>query len=141
MKRLLALCAAALLAASSAPSFGESAVPAAENADGRVIIVPNKKKKPRKEPLPKRKLTDREFRQALARRLYGKIRVVSIGEDAKVRVVGIGEDLRVRVVSIGENSPGLWRYVDIGEDFKIRFVDIGEDITVRFVSIGEGPSN
>lgn len=118
MKRLLALCAAALLAASSAPSFGESAVPAAaENADGRVIIVPNKKKKPRKEPLPKRKLTDREFRQALARRLYGKIRVVSIGEDAKVRVVGIGED------------------------FKIRFVDIGEDITVRFVSIGEGPSN
>ena len=67
-------------------------------------------------------------RAAIARRLYGKI-----------RVVGIGEDLRVRVVDLGANSPGLWEFVDIGEDYKVRFVDIGEDITVRFVGIGEGP--
>ena len=68
-------------------------------------------------------------RAAIARRLYGKIRVVGIGEDYKVRSVGIGEDLRVRVVDLGANSPG----------YKVRFVDIGEDITVRFVGIGEGP--
>ena len=78
-------------------------------------------------------------RAAIARRLYGKIRVVGIGEDYKVRSVGIGEDLRVRVVDLGANSPGLWEFVDIGEDYKVRFVDIGEDITVRFVGIGEGP--
>lgn len=79
-----------------------------------------------------------DAREAVARNVYGKIRVVSIGEDYKVRVVSIGEDLKVRVVSIGENSVGRWRFVDIGEDFKIRFVDIGEDFKIRFVNIGEG---
>lgn len=79
-----------------------------------------------------------DARESAARNVYGKIRVVSIGEDYKVRVVSIGEDLKVRVVSIGENSIGRWRFVDIGEDFKIRFVDIGEDFKIRFVNIGEG---
>ena len=70
--------------------------------------------------------------------VFGKIRVVSIGEDYKVRVVGIGESLRVRKVSIGADRPGLWQMVTIGEDYKIRYVSIGEDFTIRFVSIGDG---
>lgn len=76
-------------------------------------------------------------RRAVAEILYGKIRVVDIGEDYKVRVVDIGEDLRVRLTPFADRR-GQWNYVKIGEDYKIRFVDIGEDIKVRFVDIGEG---
>lgn len=62
--------------------------------------------------------------------LYGKVRVVDIGETFKVRVVSIGEDLNVHVREF-PNSCGEWRFVDIGEDFSVRFVDIGEDFTIR----------
>ena len=79
-----------------------------------------------------------DSRSEIAKKLYGEIRVVDIGEDYTVRRVDIGEDLRVRVVDIGASQPGQWQFVDIGEDFKIRFVDIGEDVSVRFVDIGEG---
>ena len=78
-------------------------------------------------------------RKAIARILYGKIRIVSVGEDFSVRKVDLGEDLRVRVVELGADRPGRWRFVDVGEDYKVRFVDLGEDIRVRFVDFGEGP--
>ena len=67
-----------------------------------------------------------DSRSEIARKLYGEIRVVDIGEDYTVRRVDIGEDLRVRVVDIGADQPGEWQFVDIGEDISVRFVDIGE---------------
>jgi hypothetical protein len=70
--------------------------------------------------------------------LYGKVKVVNIGEDIKVKVVNIAEDIKVKVVKIAPDNCGLWQYVNIGEDIKIKFVDIGEDIKVKFVDIGEG---
>ena len=78
-------------------------------------------------------------RKAIARMLYGKIRVVSIGEHYKVKVVVLGEDLRVRVDDFADR-PGRWRFVNIGEDYRVRFVDLGEDVRVRFVDLGEGPN-
>ena len=76
-------------------------------------------------------------RRAVAETLYGKIRVVEIGEDYKVRVVNIDEDLRVRLTPFA-NRRGQWNFVEISEDYKIRFVDVGEDIKIRFVDIDEG---
>ena len=63
--------------------------------------------------------------------LYGKVRIVDIGETFKVRVVGIGEDLKVTLKEF-PSSCGEWQFVEIGEDFSVRFVDIGEDFTIRF---------
>lgn len=83
--------------------------------------------------------SDSDRRKNIAKTLYGRIRLVEIGEDYRVRPVEIGEDLRVRIVEIGENSVGRWRFVDIGEDYRVRLVDIGEDLKVRFVEIGESP--
>ena len=70
--------------------------------------------------------------------LYGRVRVVDIGEDFRVRVVDIGEDLQVQKVDIAPDQCGKWQFVDIGEDFKIRFVDIGEDFKIRFVDACPG---
>lgn len=63
--------------------------------------------------------------------LYGKVKVVSIGETFKIRVVSIGEDIKVITKDL-PSSCGEWQFVDIGEDFTVRFVEIGEDFTVRF---------
>lgn len=63
--------------------------------------------------------------------LYGRVRVVDIGETFKVRVVGIGEDIKVKMREFPSEC-GEWKFVDIGGDFTIRFVDIGEDFTIRF---------
>ena len=63
--------------------------------------------------------------------LYGKVKVVSIGETFKIRVVSIGEDIKV-ITKEFPSSCGEWQFVDIGEDFTVRFVEIGEDFTVRF---------
>ena len=86
----------------------------------------------------------------LAKKLYGKIRVVhdhSQGSDYWVRVVESGEDLRVRIVDAGADSPGQWQIVDeeTPYDFSIRYVrpeeiTVSADIEVRFVESGEGPS-
>ncbi len=64
-------------------------------------------------------------------KLYGKVRIVDIGETFKVRIVDISEDLKVTVKEFS-SSCGEWQFVDIGEDFSVRFVDIGEDFTIRF---------
>ena len=64
--------------------------------------------------------------------LYGKVKVVSIGETFKIRVVPIGEDIKV-ITKEFPSSCGEWQFIDIGEDFTVRFVEIGEDFTVRFV--------
>ena len=56
----------------------------------------------------------------------------------KVKVVEIGEDIRVKIVEIAPDKCGKWQYVEIGEDLRVKFVEIGEDIRVRFVEIGEG---
>lgn len=63
--------------------------------------------------------------------LYGKVRIVDIGETFRVRVVDIGEDVLVKVRDFPSEC-GEWRFVDIGEDFSIKIVDIGEDFTIRF---------
>ena len=86
----------------------------------------------------------------LAKKLYGKIRVVhdhSQDSDYWVRVVESGEDLRVRIVDAGAYSPGQWQIVDeeTPYHFSIRYVGpedvyISADIEVRFVKYDEGPS-
>ena len=70
--------------------------------------------------------------------LFGKVRIVDVGEDYKVRVVDFAEDLRVLRVSHGAISCGKWEFVDFGGDFKVRFVDVGEDLKIRYVEYGEG---
>ena len=80
-----------------------------------------------------------DSRSEIAKKLYGRIRVVPAGEDYRVRVVGAGEDLGVRVVECAPTTPGQWAFVPAGEDFEIRFVEAGEDISIRFVGAGEGP--
>ena len=82
-----------------------------------------------------------DSRSEIAKKLYGRIRVVSsIGEeDYRVRIVnGIGEeDLRVRITSYA-SAPGMWEFVNgIGEEnYRVRIVNgIGEeDLTIRFVT-------
>lgn len=81
---------------------------------------------------------DRETCTCKGKRLYGKVRVVSISADFKVEIVDIGADLRVERVDIGADSCGEWEFVDIGEDFTVEFVDIGGDFKVEFVDISPG---
>ena len=73
-----------------------------------------------------------------AKKLYGKIRVVTAGEDYKVRIVGAQEDVRVRIVASRPNKVGQWQYVEHGEDYKVCFVEYGGDVWVRFVDAQEG---
>ncbi len=70
--------------------------------------------------------------------LYGKVKIVKIGEDFKVREVIIGEDIKVKKVDISPDECGEWKFVEIDEDFKVRFVEIGEDFKIRFVDISPG---
>ncbi len=70
--------------------------------------------------------------------LYGKVKIVDIGETFKVRVVDIGEDIKIRESNFNETTCGVWQFVTIGEDFSIRFVTIGEDFTIRFVNLDNG---
>lgn len=78
-------------------------------------------------------------RRAIARKLYGRIRFVDVGEDYRVRVVNVGEDLRVRIVwGAAANGCGQWLIRSVGEDYKVRIVDVGEDLRIRFVDVGEG---
>ena len=70
--------------------------------------------------------------------LYGKVKIVEIGEDFKVRIVNISEDLKVEIVNISPYECGKWEFVEISEDFKVRFVEIGEDFKIRFVDISPG---
>ncbi|EJP16949.1 hypothetical protein LEP1GSC037_2109 [Leptospira interrogans str. 2006001854] len=71
-------------------------------------------------------------------KLYGKVRVVNIGEDFRVTVVRNGEDLKVETGMINPDSCGRWQFVNIGEDFKIRYVDLDADFTIRLVTNGAG---
>ncbi len=70
--------------------------------------------------------------------LYGKVKIVDIGETFKVRIVDIGEDIKICESNFNETTCGNWQFVTIGEDFSIRFVTIGEDFTIRFVNLGNG---
>ena len=79
-----------------------------------------------------------EERRAIAKKLYGDIKIVTAGADYEVRVVDAGADLRVKVVDAGALYPGRWRFVDAGEDYRVKFVDAGADIEVQFVNAGEG---
>lgn len=56
----------------------------------------------------------------------------------KVKLVDIGEDLKVKIVDISPDRCGKVKLVDIGEDLKVKLVDIGEDLKVKIVDIGEG---
>ncbi|EMF82231.1 hypothetical protein LEP1GSC188_3416 [Leptospira weilii serovar Topaz str. LT2116] len=71
-------------------------------------------------------------------KLYGKVKVVKIGEDFKVEVVRAGEDLKVETGVINPDSCGRWQFVNIGEDFKIRYVDLDSDFKIRHVRSGAG---
>jgi hypothetical protein len=70
--------------------------------------------------------------------IYGKIKIVTYGEDYKVKLVDYGEDVKIKWVDYGENAKGKWKKVDYGEDFKIKWVDYGEDFKVKEVTYGEG---
>lgn len=71
-------------------------------------------------------------------KLYGKVRIVKMGEDFKVEVVRHNEDLKVEAGSENPNSCGRWQFVNIGEDFKIRYVDHNGDFKIRNVDHGAG---
>lgn len=77
-----------------------------------------------------------DSRSEIAKKLYGRIRIVDIGEDYRVRRVDIGEDLLVNLAMDG-TLPGAWKLVAIGEDYRVRFVDIGEDIRVKIRNFDE----
>ena len=77
-----------------------------------------------------------DSRSEIAKKLYGRIRIVDIGEDYRVRRVEIGEDLVVNL-SMDGTRPGAWKLVAIGEDYRVRLVDIGEDIRVRIRNFNE----
>lgn len=80
-------------------------------------------------------------KKALARGLFGKIRVKRTYESIPVCVVNGDEDLRVRVVTTSNpNHTGLWRFVDSGEDFLIHYEKDHSCLKVRFVQSGEGVS-
>lgn len=73
------------------------------------------------------------------KKLYGKIKVVTWGEDVKVRIVTSNEDLKVYLnTNTWTDRCGEWYFVDWGEDFKIRFVDWGEDFRIRYVGFSPG---
>lgn len=113
-----------------------AALAAAELSEQSSLCVADLKKKNAQSPgAPKS--PNRPGKPNLAA-LYGKVRIVTAGEQFRVRVVSAGEDLRVRTVSAGANAVGQWEIVDVGEKFTIRFVTAGEDFTIRFVTAGEG---
>lgn len=66
---------------------------------------------------------------------FGKVKVVSRGEDYRVKLVTRFPDLKVRLVNRFPTKPGLWQKVQYGEDFKVKFVEFNEDFTVCFVDI------
>ncbi len=70
--------------------------------------------------------------------VYGKIKIVTYGEDYKVKKVDYGEDVKVKWVDYGEDDQGEWKEVTYGEDFKIKWVDYGEDFSIKIVTYGEG---
>ena len=70
--------------------------------------------------------------------VYGKIKIVTYGEDYKVKKVTYGEDVKIKWVTYGEDNKGLWKDVTYGEDFKIKWVDYGEDFSIKEVTYGEG---
>lgn len=70
--------------------------------------------------------------------VYGKVKVVTYGEDYKVKKVTYGEDLKVKWVTYGEDHKGLWKEVTYGEKFSIKWVDYGEDFSIKEVTYGEG---
>ncbi len=72
------------------------------------------------------------------KKLYGRVRIVNVGETFKVRAVSVGEDLRVQTSNMLATTCGRWEIVSIAEDFSVRMVDMGEDFSIRFVEVAHG---
>lgn len=66
--------------------------------------------------------------------LWGKVEVVSIGEDFRVKVVTIDPDLLVDTTGCCPTECGEWQFVDCLGDFTIRFVNIDEDFSIQYSS-------
>ena len=82
--------------------------------------------------------TENESTGNTACEVYGKVKIVTYGEDYKVKKVTYGEDLKVKWVTYGEDHKGLWKEVTYGEKFKVKWVDYGEDFSIKEVTYGEG---
>ena len=85
--------------------------------------------------------TSLDGRREIARKLYGKIKIVANGADYKVRFVSHSADLRVKIVTSFPDEPGLWKIVERGQDFKIKPTDYGEDVRVMLVDAFAGPTD
>ena len=85
--------------------------------------------------------TSLDGRREIARKLYGKIKIVANGADYKVRFVSHSADLRVKLVTSFPDEPGLWKIVERGQDFKIKPTDYGEDVRVMLVDAFAGPTD
>ncbi len=72
------------------------------------------------------------------KKLYGKIKEVTIAPDVKVQVVTIAPDVRVQKVDIAPSSCGKWQMVTIGENTKVQFVTIAPDVKIQYVTIAPG---
>lgn len=77
-----------------------------------------------------------DSKQEIAKKLYGRIKIVDGGEDYKVRLVDGAEDMKVKL-SIFDNTPGVWHLVGGAEDYKVRLVDGAEDIRVKITNFYE----
>ena len=85
---------------------------------------------------PKRDKVERcKFR---GKKLYGRVRVVTVSPDFRVRVVTVSPDLNVEKVDVYPSECGRWQFVDVAEDFTVQFVDVAEDFTVRYVTVSPG---
>lgn len=70
----------------------------------------------------------------LAKKVFGRIKIVRSGADYRVKPVDSGGDLSVCLVESFPDKPGKWKIVrkDDPCDFKIKYVDSGADFTVDF---------
>lgn len=63
--------------------------------------------------------------------IYGKIKLVSSGEDYKVKIVDWDADLNIEIVSWDEKHKGKWKIVKYSPDYKIKLVKSGQDFSIR----------
>jgi hypothetical protein len=68
------------------------------------------------------------------KKLYGKVKVVTVFADFDVEVVESFPDLDVQKVNVFANKCGKWQFVDVFPDFTIRYVKSSPDFKIRFVN-------
>lgn len=84
-------------------------------------------------------------RQAIARRLYGRIQFVKHSTEADYRVYATSRvteaDLRVQIVPGGATCPGMWQIVNSGGDFRVYITNLATeaDIIIYFANSAPGP--